>query len=87
MLRQSGHPYIDTIQTYYRGCNTPEAVIEWSMRWTPAATGEPEVLLGSEWYLFEDGRISEIRSQYAVYQLRTVNSWDNIYTYYQKKVK
>ncbi len=122
--RQSGHPFIETIQTYYRGCNSadfelmlstfsadvvhyfvdhsavrgaealanywckvaprtganwmldhalvqePEAVIEWSMRWTPAATGTPEVLRGSEWYLFEDGRISEIRSYHNNYYLQ-----------------
>ena len=114
--RQSGHPYIETIQSYYRGCNTadhalmvstftadvvhyfvdhsavrgaeelasywckvaprtqanwaldhaiveePECVIEWSMRWTPAATGVPELLRGTEWYRFEGGLISEIRS-------------------------
>ncbi len=40
----------------------PEAVIEWSMRWVPAQTGAPEVLRGSEWYVFRDGLIAEIRS-------------------------
>jgi len=40
----------------------PEAVIEWSMRWTPPATGKSEILRGSEWYLFENGKIAEIRS-------------------------
>ena len=43
----------------------PEAVIEWSMRWTPPATGVAEVLRGSEWYLFEDDLIAEIRSYHA----------------------
>ena len=119
MPRTSGHPFIDTIQTYYRGCNEPsydvlmstftpdvvhyfvdhsavvgaevlanywckvqprtaanwaldhalvqedEAVIEWSMAWTPPATGQPELLRGSEWYLFRDGLIAEIRSYHC----------------------
>ncbi|MEM7078207.1 MAG: nuclear transport factor 2 family protein [Pseudomonadota bacterium] len=47
----------------------PEAVIEWSMRWVPPATGKPEVLRGSEWYLFRDDRIAEIRSYHANHYL------------------
>ena len=122
--RTSGHPYIETIKTYYRGCNThdielmmstftddivhyfvdhaavrgaaglanywakvaprtqanwqldhalvqePEAVIEWSMQWVPLQTGETEILRGSEWYLFRDGRIAEIRSYHNNYFLQ-----------------
>ncbi len=118
------HPYVDTINRYYQGCNTadfdlmcstftpdvvhyfvdhsavegaaalanywvkvgprtganwtcdhavvqePEAVIEWSMQWTPAATGKPELLRGSEWYLFEDGLIKEIRSYHNNFYLQ-----------------
>lgn len=45
----------------------PEAVIEWSMRWVPAQTGEPEILRGSEWYLFRDDKIAEIRSYHNNY--------------------
>ncbi|MBT3330378.1 MAG: nuclear transport factor 2 family protein [Rhodospirillaceae bacterium] len=40
----------------------PECVIEWSMRWTPKPTGVAEVLRGSEWYIFRDDKILEIRS-------------------------
>lgn len=47
----------------------PEAVIEWSMRWVPVATGEAELLRGSEWYLFESGKIAEIRSYHNNYYL------------------
>jgi len=47
-----------------------EAVIEWSMRWVPDATGEPEILRGTEWYLFENGRIAEIRSYHNNYYLQ-----------------
>jgi hypothetical protein len=122
-LRQSGHPYIDTILTYYEGCNTanvalmmstftedvvhyfvdhgevrgarglsgywakvgprtqarwsldhtviqePEAVIEWSMSWVPDATGEPELLRGTEWYLFSGNLIREIRSYHSNFYL------------------
>jgi len=42
-----------------------EAVIEWSMRWTPANTGRPELLRGTEWYRFRDGKIAEIRSYHC----------------------
>lgn len=47
-----------------------EAVIEWSMRWTPAATGTPELLRGSEWYLFKGDKIAEIRSYHNNYFLQ-----------------
>lgn len=125
--RTTGHAYIETIKTYYRGCNTqdvelmrstftddvvhyfvdhsavvgaaglanywakvapktqanwqldhalvqePEAVIEWSMRWMPPGSGQqskPEVLRGSEWYVFRDGLIAEIRSYHNNYYLQ-----------------
>jgi len=131
--RQSGHVFIETINTYYRGCNTadrelmistftedvvhyfvdhgavkgaaalanywakvgpkteanwildhcliqePEAVIEWSMRWVPSATDEPELLRGSEWYLFEEGKIAEIRSYHNNFYLQDKKNrelWD-----------
>ncbi len=124
MSQTSEHPYIETIRTYYRGCNSadvplmlstftedvvhyfvdhsavqgagqlanywkkvaprtqanwhldhalvqePEAVIEWSMRWTPVATGIPEILRGSEWYLFREGKIAEIRSYHNNFYLQ-----------------
>ncbi|WP_153505134.1 nuclear transport factor 2 family protein [Cumulibacter manganitolerans] len=39
-----------------------EAVIEWSMYWAPAGGDERIVTRGTEWYLFRDGLIAEIRS-------------------------
>ncbi len=123
MPRTEGHPYIETIKTYYRGCNTadvplmlstfdadvvhyfvdhspvrgasalanywakvgprtkanwqldhalvqePEAVIEWSMSWIPAVTGNMEVLRGAEWYVFSGGKIAEIRSYHNNFYL------------------
>lgn len=48
----------------------PEAVIEWSMRWTPPGTKEPEILRGTEWYSFKDNKIAEIRSYHNNYYLQ-----------------
>ena len=47
-----------------------EAVIEWSMRWTPSQTGVSEILRGTEWYVFEEGWISEIRSYHNNFYLQ-----------------
>lgn len=47
----------------------PEAVIEWSMAWTPPATGQSELLRGTEWYVFESDLISEIRSYHNNFHL------------------
>jgi ketosteroid isomerase-like protein len=47
-----------------------EAVIEWSMRWTPAAGGGAELLRGTEWYVFRGGKIAEIRSYHCNHHLR-----------------
>ena len=52
----------------------PEAVIEWSMRWTPKQTGVAELLRGSEWYIFENGLIKEIRSYHANFYLAAVEN-------------
>lgn len=51
-----------------------EAVIEWSMRWVPPQTGAVEILRGSEWYVFEGQRISEIRSYHCNYYLNAVEN-------------
>lgn len=39
-----------------------EAVIEWSMYWVPAGGSERIVTRGTEWYVFRNGLIAEIRS-------------------------
>jgi len=46
-----------------------EAVIEWSMRWTPPGGDEEEDLRGSVWFSFEAEQISEIRSYHANHYL------------------
>ena len=40
-----------------------EAVIEWTLRWTPP-DGTPELMRGSEWYRLRGGRIAQIRAYY-----------------------
>jgi ketosteroid isomerase-like protein len=39
-----------------------EAVVEWTMRWTPAPGGERLRMRGAEWYQFRQGRINEVRA-------------------------
>lgn len=41
-----------------------EAVIEWTMRWTPGEQQKPQLVRGAEWYVFRDGLIAEIRAYY-----------------------
>ena len=58
-----------SVDHFIAGVN--EAVIEWSMRWTPSGggAGEEEVLRGTEWFRFEAEQISEIRSYHANHYL------------------
>lgn len=56
-----------------------EAVIEWSMKWQPKQTTEPEILRGTEWYKFRHGKIAEIRSYHNNYYLHRPENrelWD-----------
>jgi hypothetical protein len=130
MPRTAGHPFIETIQAYYQGCNDAdvelmastltddvvhyfvdhapvhgahglasfwskvgprtrarwrldhalvggdEAVIEWTMRWTPVGTEREEVLRGTEWYRFRGGRIAEIRSYHVNWHLRDPGNFE-----------
>jgi ketosteroid isomerase-like protein len=41
-----------------------EAVIEWTMYWTPPEGADRVATRGAEWFTFVDGRIREIRSYY-----------------------
>ncbi|WP_051834063.1 nuclear transport factor 2 family protein [Streptomyces sp. NRRL S-646] len=48
-----------------------EAVIEWTMFWTPQHTGRRVATRGAEWFTFDtDGRIREIRSYYRQHEER-----------------
>ena len=47
----------------------PEAVIEWSMRWKPSTEAKREILRSTEWFVFMDNKISEIRSYHCNYFL------------------
>ncbi len=46
-----------------------EAVVEWSMRWTPIGASAEELLRGTEWIHFTDGLISEVRSYHSNHYL------------------
>jgi hypothetical protein len=41
-----------------------EAVIEWTMRWTPEGQSKPQLVRGAEWYVFRGDLIAEIRAYY-----------------------
>ena len=63
---ESMQPKIDAVWTLDHGIvQGTEAVIEWSMRWTPPPSSAPEMIRGAEWYMFEDGLIAEIRAYYC----------------------
>ena len=46
-----------------------EAVVEWSMRWTPIGGAVEEILRGTEWIRFANGLISEVRSYHNNHHL------------------
>ena len=46
-----------------------EAVVEWSMRWTPIGGSEEEILRGTEWIRFAGGLICEVRSYHNNHHL------------------
>ena len=39
-----------------------EAVIEWTMTWRDPKSGERRLDRGSEWFVFRDGKIAEVRA-------------------------
>jgi hypothetical protein len=41
-----------------------EGVVEWTIYWTPQGAADVVTTRGSEWFVFRDGRIVEIRSYY-----------------------
>jgi ketosteroid isomerase-like protein len=49
----------------YNGIDDGEqAVIEWSMKWRHPETKELKLDRGTEWFLFRDGKICEVRAYY-----------------------
>lgn len=57
----------------------PEAVIEWSMPWTPPVDQKRQTLRGTEWYIFRDDKITEIRSYHNNHYLQNPKNrelWD-----------
>ncbi len=61
----SMQPKIDACWTVDHGIvQDEEAVIEWSMSWTPPDSDAVEMIRGAEWYRFENQLIAEIRAYY-----------------------
>jgi ketosteroid isomerase-like protein len=49
----------------YNGIDDGEqAVIEWAMKWRHPETKELKLDRGTEWFLFRDGKICEVRAYY-----------------------
>jgi hypothetical protein len=62
-----------------------EAVIEWSMEWSPQpdAPDQREILHGTEWFIFVDGQIREVRSYHNNHRLQSAANrdlWDFPYS-------
>jgi len=56
---------IDAEWSMYNGIDDGEqAVIEWAMKWRHPETGEWKLDRGTEWFLFRDGKIREVRAYY-----------------------
>jgi ketosteroid isomerase-like protein len=56
---------IDAEWSMYNGVDDGEqAVIEWAMKWRHPETGEWKLDRGTEWFLFRDGKIREVRAYY-----------------------
>ncbi len=57
--------HIDAEWSMYNGIDDGEqAVIEWAMKWRHPETGEWKLDRGTEWFLFRDGKICEVRAYY-----------------------
>ena len=56
---------IEAEWSMYNGIDDGEqAVIEWAMKWRHPETGELKLDRGTEWFLFRDGKIREVRAYY-----------------------
>ena len=59
------HEGMSAVWTVDRGiAQDNEAVVEWSMLWTPSELRKDELWRGTDWFRFEGDRISEIRQYY-----------------------
>jgi ketosteroid isomerase-like protein len=56
---------IEAEWSMYNGIDDGEqAVIEWAMKWRHPETGELKLDRGTEWFLFRDGKVCEVRAYY-----------------------
>ena len=56
--------------------NGDEAVAEWTMTWTPIGFDEPELLRGTEWFIFRDGLIAEVRAYHCNFHLEDPRNFE-----------
>jgi ketosteroid isomerase-like protein len=57
--------HIEAEWSMYNGIDDGEqAVIEWAMKWRHPETNELKLDRGTEWFLFRDGKICEVRAYY-----------------------
>jgi ketosteroid isomerase-like protein len=56
---------IDAEWSMYNGIEQDgQVVIEWAMKWLDPSSGECRLDRGTEWFLFRDGKICEVRAYY-----------------------
>lgn len=60
-----GVDHLDGKWQMYNGIEEgDQAVIEWAMTWRDPETGERRLDRGTEWFLFRDGKIAEVRAYF-----------------------
>jgi ketosteroid isomerase-like protein len=50
------------VENAIEGEGEDEAVIEWTMTWRDPKSGERRLDRGTEWFVFRDGKIAEVRA-------------------------
>lgn len=69
--RTKGHWTLDKVLS-----NGDEAVAEWTMTWTPLGLERQELLRGTEWFIFRDGLIAEVRAYHCNFHLQDPRNFE-----------
>ena len=69
--RTKGHWTLDKVMV-----SAEEAVAEWSMVWTPIGGDQRELLRGTEWFIFREGAIAEVRAYHCNFHLRDPRNFE-----------
>jgi hypothetical protein len=62
-----------------------DAVVEWSMLWTPPETAKEELSRGTDWFIFENGLITEIRQYHHARGLKPGQNFELLGFPYAKR--